>query len=139
MQVLKEMQGLYIVTLATVLVAVQQSLSLLVIYPAIIAQVIAAVVASSSESPGTIPCIPLSTFIIIAVTTTPLADPTSSNKTLLDAIQRLEDRMDERMTRMKKELAQEREQSDECLVKRMKLEKVPAFKRKSHEHAISLQ
>ena len=37
--------------------------------------------------------------------TMPPADPTSSNKTLLDAIQRLEDCMDERMTQMKKELA----------------------------------
>ena len=133
MQVLKEMRGLYIATLATVLVAVQQSSSLFVIYPTIVAQVIAAVVASSSESTGTVPCIPLSAFILIAVMTTPPADPTSSNNTLLDAIQRLEDHMDERMTQMKKELAEEREQSDERLVKRMKLEKAPAFKRKSHE------
>ena len=59
MQVLKEMQGRYIATLATVLVAVQQSSSLFVIYPAIVAQVIAAVVASSSESTGTVLCIPL--------------------------------------------------------------------------------
>ena len=34
---------------------------------------------------------------------------------------------------MKRELAQEREQADERLVKRMKLEKAPTFKRKSHE------
>ena len=34
---------------------------------------------------------------------------------------------------MKKELTQEREQADKCLVKRMKMEKAPTFKHKSHE------
>ena len=57
----------------------------------------------------------------------------TSNEALLAAIEGLEKRMDERMTSMKRELTQEREQADERLVKRMKIEKTPTFKRKSHE------
>ena len=41
--------------------------------------------------------------------------------------------MNEQMTSMKRELTQEREQADERLVKRMKLEKAPTFKKKSHK------
>ena len=36
-------------------------------------------------------------------------------------------------TSMKRELTQQREQADERLVKRMKLEKAATFKKKSHE------
>ena len=62
-----------------------------------------------------------------------MATGSTSNEALLAAIRGLEDRMNERMTSMKKELTQEREQADERLVKRMKLEKAPTFKKKSHE------
>ena len=41
--------------------------------------------------------------------------------------------MEEKTATRKRELVQEREQADERLVKRMKLEKAPTFKRKSHE------
>ena len=58
---------------------------------------------------------------------------TTSQRALLDAIKRLEDKMDERMSTMKRELTEERERADERLVKRMKLEKMPTFKKKSHE------
>ena len=57
----------------------------------------------------------------------------SGNDALLQAIKRLEDNMEEKMATMKRELVQEIEQADERLVKRMKLEKAPTFKRKSHE------
>ena len=63
----------------------------------------------------------------------PVATGLTSNEALLRAaIKGLEDRTNDRMTSMKRELTQEREQADECLVNRMKLEKAPAFKRKSH-------
>ena len=62
-----------------------------------------------------------------------MATGSTSNEALLAAIQGLKDRMNERMTSMKKELTQEREQADERLVKHMKLEKAPTFKKKSHE------
>ena len=57
----------------------------------------------------------------------------TSNKELLTAIRNLKSQMNERMTSMKKELTQEREQADKCLVKRMKMEKALTFKHKSHE------
>ena len=57
----------------------------------------------------------------------------TSNDELLTAIKNLETQMNDRISSMKRELAQEREQADERLVKRMKLEKAPTFKRKSHE------
>ena len=57
----------------------------------------------------------------------------TSNEELLTAIKNLESRMNERITTMKRDLTQEREQADERLVKRMKMEKTPTFKRKSHE------
>ena len=41
--------------------------------------------------------------------------------------------MNDKMTAMKRELTREREEADEKLVKRMKLEKPPTFKKKSHE------
>ena len=63
-----------------------------------------------------------------------LGDSTStSQRALLDAIKRLEDKMGDSMSTMKRELMEERECADERLVKRMKLEKVPSFKKKSHE------
>lgn len=37
------------------------------------------------------------------------------------------------MTNMKRELTKEREEADEKLVKRMRLEKPPSFRKKSHE------
>ena len=60
-----------------------------------------------------------------------MATGSTLNEALLAAIQGLEDRMNEQMTSMKRELTQEREQADERLVKRMKLEEAPTFK-KSH-------
>ena len=72
-------------------------------------------------------------ILYYATATLIMATGSTSNKALLAAIQGLEDRMNERMTSMKKELTQEREQADERLVKRMKLEKAPTFKKKSHE------
>ena len=57
----------------------------------------------------------------------------TSNDALLAAIKELEPKVDERITSMKRELTQEREQADERLVKRMKMEKVPTSKRRSHE------
>ena len=57
----------------------------------------------------------------------------TSNEELLTAIKNLESRMNERMTSMKRDLMQEREQADERLVKSMKMEKALMFKRKSHE------
>ena len=57
----------------------------------------------------------------------------TSNEELLTAIKNLESRMNERITTIKRDLTQEREQADERLVKRMKMEKTPTFKRKSHE------
>ena len=57
----------------------------------------------------------------------------TSNDELLTAIKNLEMQMNDRITSMKRELVQEREQVDEWLVKRMKLEKAPMFKHKSHE------
>ena len=62
-----------------------------------------------------------------------MATGSTPNEALLAAIQGLEGRMNDRITSMKRELSQEREQADERLVKRMKLEKAPTFKRKSHE------
>jgi hypothetical protein len=44
----------------------------------------------------------------------------TSNEELLTAIRNLETRMNDRMTSMKRDLMQEREQADERLVKRMK-------------------
>ena len=41
--------------------------------------------------------------------------------------------MNKRVPSMKRDLTQEREQADERVVKRMKMEKAPIFKRKSHE------
>ena len=61
-----------------------------------------------------------------------MATGSTLNEALLAAIQGLKDRMNEWMTSMKRELTQEREQANERLVKRMKLEKAPTFK-KSHE------
>ena len=57
---------------------------------------------------------------------------------LLNAIQRLEDQMDEWISSMKRELAEERELADERLVKRMKLEKTPTFRKKSQEKQFHL-
>jgi predicted oxidoreductase (fatty acid repression mutant protein) len=57
----------------------------------------------------------------------------TSNEELLTAIRSLETRMNNRITSMKRDLTQEREQADEHLVKRMKMEKPPTFKRNSHE------
>ncbi len=57
----------------------------------------------------------------------------TSNEELLTAIRSLETRMNNRITSMKRDLTQDREQVDERLVKRMKMEKAPTFKRKSHE------
>ena len=62
-----------------------------------------------------------------------MATESGSQEALLDAIKRLEDRIDEQMTKIKRELVRKREQADESLVERMKLEKAPTFKRKSHE------
>ena len=41
--------------------------------------------------------------------------------------------MDDKMATMKRELVKEREEADDKLVKRMKLEKLPTFKKKGHE------
>jgi hypothetical protein len=57
----------------------------------------------------------------------------TSNEELLTAIRSLETRVNDQMTSMKRDLTQERKQVDECLVKGMKMEKAPTFKRKSHE------
>ena len=57
----------------------------------------------------------------------------SEQQVLLDAIKHLEENMEEKMASMKRELAKEREEADEKLVKRMRLEKPPSFKKKSHE------
>ena len=59
--------------------------------------------------------------------------PSAEQQVLLDAIKRLEHSMNDKMTAMKRELTKEREDADEKLVKRMKLEKPPTFKKKSHE------
>ena len=56
----------------------------------------------------------------------------SEQQVLLDAIKHLEENMEEKMASMKRELAKEREEADQKLVKRMRLEKPPSFK-KSHE------
>lgn len=61
-------------------------------------------------------------------------DPAStSKKVLLDAIKHLVDRMGEQMSSMKHELTQERECTDEHLIKCMNLEKALSFKKKSHK------
>lgn len=57
----------------------------------------------------------------------------AEQQVLLDAIKRMEQNMEEKMVTMKRELTKEREEADEKLVKRMKLEKPPTFKKKSHE------
>ena len=56
-----------------------------------------------------------------------------SQQVLLDAIKQLERNMDDKMAAMKRELAQEREEGNDKLVKRMKLKKLPTFKTKCHE------
>ena len=58
---------------------------------------------------------------------------TSDSQVLLDAIKQLERNMDDKMANMKRELAKEREEAEDKLVKRMKLEKLPTFKKKGHE------
>ena len=60
-------------------------------------------------------------------------ESSAEQQVLLDAIKRLEHSMNDKMTAMKCELTREREEADEKLVKRMKLEKPPTFKKKSHE------
>ena len=62
----------------------------------------------------------------------PTVSAGTSNEALLAAIEGLKKCMNDQMTSMKKELTQEREQANECLVKWMK-DKTPTFKRKSHE------
>ena len=61
---------------------------------------------------------------------TPPGAARSSNETLLATIKDFETQMNERMTSIRRELTQEREQADERLVKRMKMEKAPTFKYK---------
>ena len=65
-----------------------------------------------------------------------MATESGSQEALLDAIKRLEDRMDKQMTKMKRELVQEREQADERLVKRMKLEKAPTLETNRSTHGV---
>ena len=57
----------------------------------------------------------------------------TEQQVLLDTIKHLEENMEETMASMKRELAKEREEADERLVKRMRLEKPPSFKKKSYE------
>ena len=65
-----------------------------------------------------------------------MATESGSQEALLDAIKRLEDRMDKQMTKMKRELVQEREQADERLVKRMKLEKAATLETNRSTHGV---
>ena len=56
----------------------------------------------------------------------------------VDTTKCLEENMEEKMTNMKRELMKEREEADEKLVKRMKLEKAPTFKKKATRRNIVL-
>ena len=87
---------------------------------------------SSSFSTAIVVCFNLTSISLFVMAKTP-ATAGTSNDALLAAIKDLESKVDERITSMKRELTQEREQADERLVKRMKMEKAPTFKRKSHE------
>ena len=52
---------------------------------------------------------------------------------LLSAIQRVEANVDAKLSHMKRELMDERESADERLVKKIRLDAKPTFKKKSHE------
>ena len=52
---------------------------------------------------------------------------------LLAAINKVETNVDAKLSQMKRELMEERESADDRLVKKMRLEKRPVFKKISHE------
>ena len=52
---------------------------------------------------------------------------------LLDAIQRVESDVDVKLSSMKRELKEERESADDRLVKKIRLDSKPTFKKKGHE------
>ena len=52
---------------------------------------------------------------------------------LLSAIQRVEANVDAKLSQMKQDLREERETSDERLVKKIRLDKKPTFRKVSHE------
>ena len=52
---------------------------------------------------------------------------------LLGAIQRVEANVDAKLSSMKRELKEERESADDRLVKKIRLDSKPTFKKKGHE------
>ena len=52
---------------------------------------------------------------------------------LAEVLRAVKDGMREEMSSLKRELAGDREAADECLLKKMRLEKSPIFKKKTHE------
>ena len=52
---------------------------------------------------------------------------------LLSAIQNVEANIDAKLTNMKRELMDERESADKYLVKNIRLDRMPTFRKKSHE------
>ena len=52
---------------------------------------------------------------------------------LLAAINKVETNVDAKLSQMKRELMEERESADDRLVKKMRLQKRPVFKKISHE------
>ena len=58
---------------------------------------------------------------------------TSQFAQLLGAIQRVEANVDAKLSSMKRELKEERESADDRLVKKIRLDSKPTFKKKGHE------
>ena len=69
-----------------------------------------------------------------------MATPTDSGESaesqvaeVLGAIKKVETNMDEKLSQMRREMHQERDTADERLVKRMRMNKQPSFKKPGHE------
>ena len=56
-----------------------------------------------------------------------------SAEQLADVVRAVKDGLHEEVRTLKRELADEREATDDRLLKKMKLEKAPTFKKKTHE------